>query len=42
MLKMELPGKKKRRRGQRGFMDMVKDEVLDVTEEDARERVRWR
>lgn len=34
-LRMELPGKKKRRRAQRRFMDMGKEDMLDVTEEDA-------
>lgn len=33
-LRMELPGKKKRR-AQRRFMDMGKEDMLDVTEEDA-------
>lgn len=44
MLNMELPSRRKRGRRQRRFMDVVKGDIqkVDVTEEDARDRVRWR
>ena len=40
MLTMELPGKRKRGRPKRRFMDAVKDDMtaVDVTEEDAKEK----
>ena len=44
MLRMELPGKGKRRRPKRRFMDVVKKSmaVVEVTEEDAVDRNNWR
>ncbi|PME06485.1 hypothetical protein A8A06_13560 [Escherichia coli] len=44
MLKMELPGRRRRGRPQRRFMDVVKEDMqrVGVREEDARDRVRWR
>ena len=43
MLKMELPGKRKRGWPKRGFMDMVREDmqVVSATEEDAEDRKRW-
>ena len=42
MLRMELPGKRKRRRPR--FMDAVREDmaVIEVTEEDAEDRTEWR
>ena len=44
MLRMELPGKRKRRRHKRRFMDTVKEDMTEVqvTEEDAEDRNSWR
>ena len=44
MLRMELPGKRKRGRPKRGFMDVVKDDMaeVEVTEEDTEDRNNWR
>ena len=44
MLRMELPGKRKRGRPKRRFMDVVKEDmaVVEVTEEDAEDRTEWR
>ena len=44
MLTMELPGKRKRGRPKRRFMDAVREDMtsVDVTEEDAEERADWR
>ena len=41
---MELPGRRKRGRPKRRFMDVVKEDMLvvDVTEEDAEDRERWK
>ena len=41
---MELPGKRKRGRPKRRFMDVVKDDMaeVDVTEEDTVDRNNWR
>ena len=40
MLRMELPGKRKRRRSRRRFMDVMKDDIaeVEVTEEDTEVR----
>ena len=44
MLRMELPGKRKRGRPRRRFMDVVKEDMaeVEVTEEDADDRRNWR
>ena len=44
MLRMELPGKRKRGRPKRRFMDVVKEDMaeVEVTEEDADNRSNWR
>lgn len=44
MLKTELPGKRERRRPQRRFIEVMKDDMhrVGVSEEAARKRVRWR
>ena len=44
MLRMELPGKRKRRRPKRRFMDVVKEDMaeVEVTEEDTEGRNNWR
>ena len=41
---MELPGKRKRGRPKRRFMDVVKEDMaeVEVTEEDAVDRRNWR
>ena len=43
MLRMELPGKRKRRRPKRRFMDVVKEDMAEVemTEEDTEDRNNW-
>ena len=44
MLRMELPGKRKRERPEMSFMDVVKEDMaeVEVTEEDAVDRNNWR
>ena len=44
MLMMELPGKRKRGRPKRRFMDVVKEDMaeVEVTEEDTVDRNNWR
>ena len=44
MLRMELPGKRKRGRPKRRFMDVVKEDMaeVEVMEEDAVDRNNWR
>ena len=44
MLRMELPGKKKRGRPKRRFMNVAKEDMADVevTEEDTEDRNNWR
>ena len=44
MLRMELPGKRKRGRPKRRFMDVVKEGMaeVEVTEEDRVDRRNWR
>ena len=44
MLRMELPGKGKRGRPKRRFMDAVREgmAVVELTEEDAKDRTKWR
>ena len=44
MLGMELPGKRKRGRPKRRFMDVVKEDMaeVEVTEEDTEDRSNWR
>ena len=44
MLRMELPGKRKRGRPKRRFMDVVKEDMaeVEVKEEDAEDRSNWR
>ena len=44
MLRMELQGKRKRRRPKRRFMDVVKEDMaeVEVTEEDTVDRHNWR
>ena len=44
MLRMELPGKRKRGRPKRRFMDVVKEDMAEVemTEEDTVDRNNWR
>ena len=44
MLRMELPGKRKRGRPKRRIMDVVKEDmaVVEVTEDDAENRSKWR
>ena len=41
---MDLPGKRKRGRPKRRFMDVVKEDMaeVEVTEEDTEERSNWR
>ena len=43
MLRMELPGKRKRGRTKRRFMDVVKEDMAEVemTEEDTEDRNNW-
>ena len=44
MLRMDLPGKRKRGRPKRMFMDAVREDVavVKVTKEDAEDRTKWR
>ena len=44
MLRMEFPGKRKRGRPKRRFMDVVKEDMVEVevTEEDTVDRRNWR
>ena len=44
MLEMDLPGRRKRGRPKRRYMDVMKEDMIEigVTEEDAEDRVRWR
>ena len=44
MLRMELPGKRKRGRPKRRFMDVVKEDMaeVEVTKEDTVDRRNWR
>ncbi len=44
MLSMELPGKRKRRRPKRRFMNAVTEDMaeVEVTVEDTEDRTRWR
>ena len=44
MLRMELPGNRKRGRPKRRFMDVVKEDMaeVEVTEEDTVDRRNWR
>ena len=44
MLRMELPGKRKRERPKRRLMDVVKEDMaeVEVTEEDTVDRNNWR
>ena len=44
MLRMDLPGKRKRGRPKRRFMDVVKEDMaeVEVTEEDTEDRSNWR
>ena len=44
MPRMELPGKRKRGRPKRRFMDAVREDMaeVEVTEEDADDRTKWR
>ena len=44
MLRMELPGKRKRGRPKRRFMDVVKEDMaeVEVTKEDTEDRNNWR
>lgn len=42
MLKMELLSRRKRGKRQTTFMDIVEIKGVGVTEEDVRDRVRWR
>ena len=44
MLRMELPGKRKRGRPKRRFMDVVKEDMaeVEVTEDDTVDRRNWR
>ena len=44
MLRMELPGKRKRGRPKRRFMDVVKEDMaeVEVREEDTVDRRNWR
>ena len=44
MLRMELPGKRKRGRPKRRYMDVVKEDMaeVEVTEEDTVDRRNWR
>ena len=43
-LRMELPGKRKRGRPKRRFIDVVKEDMaeVEVTEEDTDDRYNWR
>ena len=44
MLEMELPGKRRKGRPKRRYMDAVREDmrVVGVTEEDAEDRTRWK
>ena len=44
ILTMELPGKRKRERPKRMFMDAIREDMtaVEVAEEDAEERTEWR
>ncbi len=42
MLEMELPGKRRRGRPKRKFMDAVRKDMLGVTEGDVENKERWR
>ena len=44
MMRIELPGKRKRGRPKRRFMDVVKEDMaeVEVTEEDTEDRNNWR
>ena len=44
MLKMEMPGKRKRGRPEMRYVDEVREEMTmsEVTEEDAEARIKWR
>ena len=44
MLRVELPGKRKRGRPKRRFIDVVKEDMaeVEVTEEDTEDRNNWR
>ena len=44
MLRMELPGKRKRGRPKRRFMEVVKEDIaeVEVTEEDTEDRTNWK
>ena len=44
MLRMELPGKRKRGRPKRWFMDVVKEDMteVEVMEKDTEDRNNWR
>ena len=44
MLRMGLPGERKRGRPKKRFLDAVKEDmkVVGLTEEDARDRVKWK
>ena len=44
VLRMEMPGKRKRGRPKRRFMDVVKEDMaeVEVTEEDTEDRNNWR
>ena len=44
MLRMELPGKRKRGRSKGRFMDVVKEDMaeVEVTEDDTEDRNNWR
>lgn len=42
MLKLELSGKMKRGRLKRRFIDMVREDMVGVTEEDTEDMKRWK
>ena len=44
MLRLEVPGKRRRGRPKRKFIDVVMEDkrAISVTEQDARSRVKWR
>ena len=44
MLRLEVPGKRRRGRPKRKFTDVVREDMraIGVTEQDARDRVKWR
>ena len=44
MLRLEVPGKRRRGRPKRQFMDVVREGMpaIGVTEQDTRDRVKWR